>query len=121
MIDVHCHLEQPDFDKDREKVISDCAKQMKAIISSSPYFPHFEQALFLHRKYPKFVFISLARHTLPCVRAASAVSDTRGGSSTSGGHSACTFRNTRTGRWSWVRATRTADCRISLFYHSGVL
>lgn len=64
MIDVHCHLEQKDFDTDREKVISECAKQMKAIVNSSPYFPHFEQSLFLHRKYPKFIFISLAIHPI---------------------------------------------------------
>jgi len=62
MIDVHCHLEQKDFDEDRDKVIAECAKQMKAVVSSSPYLPNFNDALELHQKYWDFVFISLAIH-----------------------------------------------------------
>jgi TatD DNase family protein len=62
MIDIHCHLEQKDFDADRDEVINECAKQMKALISSSPYLPNFEDALKTHRRYWNFVFISLAIH-----------------------------------------------------------
>ena len=62
MIDVHCHLEQEDFDKDREKVIAECAKRMKAVVSSAAAFSDLEKTLFMHRKHPNFVFISLGIH-----------------------------------------------------------
>ncbi|MBI5148716.1 TatD family hydrolase [Candidatus Pacearchaeota archaeon] len=62
MIDVHCHLEQKDYDSDRDKVIEDCKKELRAVISSSPYMPHFKLALEMHEKYKNFVFISLAVH-----------------------------------------------------------
>jgi len=62
MIDVHCHLEQEDFDKDREKVIAECAKRMKAVVSSAAAFSDLEKTLFMHRKHPNFVFIFLAIH-----------------------------------------------------------
>lgn len=64
MIDIHCHLEQKDYDADRHKVIEACMNGLKAIINSSPYLPHFSEALELHRNYPNFVFISLAIHPI---------------------------------------------------------
>jgi TatD DNase family protein len=64
MIDVHCHLEQPDYDKDRDDVIKSCMNELKAVISSSPYLPHFRQAVELHKKYSNFVFISLGLHPI---------------------------------------------------------
>ena len=33
MIDSHCHLEQEDYDKDREEVIRECKKKLKAIVT----------------------------------------------------------------------------------------
>ncbi len=62
MIDVHCHLEQKDYDSDRDEVIKQCRDKLKAVISSSPYLPHFKQAVDLHRKYPDFVYICLGLH-----------------------------------------------------------
>ncbi len=64
MIDVHCHLEQKDYDADRDKVIEACRRELKAIVNSSPYLPHFEEALKLHKKYRNFVFIALAIHPI---------------------------------------------------------
>ena len=31
--DIHCHLDFPQFDKDREKVISDCKKEGVGVIN----------------------------------------------------------------------------------------
>ncbi len=64
MIDVHCHLEQKDYDKDRDAVIEECKKELKAVVDSSPYLPHFKRAVEMHRKYKNFVFISLAIHPI---------------------------------------------------------
>lgn len=64
MIDVHCHIGQSDYDKDRDEVIKSCMNELKAIINSSPYLPHFKKAVALHQKYPDFVFNSLAIHPI---------------------------------------------------------
>lgn len=64
MIDVHCHIEQKDYDPDREEVIICCINELKAIINSSPYLPHFKKAVELHKKYENFVFNALAIHPI---------------------------------------------------------
>jgi len=64
MIDVHCHLEQKDYDRDRDEVIKKCMAGLKAVVNSSPYYPHFMKAVELHKKYPDFVFIALAVHPI---------------------------------------------------------
>ncbi len=64
MIDVHCHLEQADYDADRDAVIMECMKELKAVINSSPFLPHFSHAVELHKKYENFVFIALAVHPI---------------------------------------------------------
>jgi len=33
MIDAHCHLEQEDYDKDRDRVIASCRNRLKAIVT----------------------------------------------------------------------------------------
>jgi len=33
MIDSHCHLEQKDYDKDRDDVIEKCKKELKVVIT----------------------------------------------------------------------------------------
>jgi len=33
MIDAHCHLEQKDYDSDREEVIKECRKKLKAVVT----------------------------------------------------------------------------------------
>ena len=64
MIDVHCHLEQKDYDKDREEVIKKCREKMKAVISSSPHKDDFNTAIDLHNKYSGFVYICLGLHPM---------------------------------------------------------
>ena len=63
MIDVHCHLEQPDYDKDREAVISRC-RQLTAVISSCGHPKHFNLTMQLVGKYPNFIFATASIHPI---------------------------------------------------------
>jgi len=62
MIDCHCHLLEPEF-VEREKVIEECKKEMKAIINCCAFFP-FEEALELQKKHSGFIFTSVAIHPI---------------------------------------------------------
>lgn len=62
MIDVHCHLEQQDFSKDRDEVIEKCKKELKAVITSCAHPKDFELTLQLTEKYKNFVFASCGVH-----------------------------------------------------------
>jgi TatD DNase family protein len=62
MIDVHCHLEQPDYDSDREQVIENCKQQLKAIITSCAHPKDFDLTMQLVEKYKGFVFATVAIH-----------------------------------------------------------
>jgi len=62
MIDVHCHLEQKDYDKDRDKVIEKCKKELKAIITSCAHPKDFELTMRMAEKHKNFVFASCGLH-----------------------------------------------------------
>ncbi len=62
MIDVHCHLEQKDYEKDREKVIEKCKKQLKALITCCCHPADFDLTLNLVEKYKNFVFATFSVH-----------------------------------------------------------
>ncbi|MEM5853301.1 MAG: TatD family hydrolase [Candidatus Aenigmatarchaeota archaeon] len=62
MIDVHCHLEQPDYDQDREEVIEKCRKEMKAVITSCVHPADFELTMRLVEKYKNFLFTTVGIH-----------------------------------------------------------
>jgi TatD DNase family protein len=67
MIDVHCHLEQKDYDTDRDKVIESCRKELKAVISSCAHLltrKDYELGLEMHQKYRDFVFLSMGVHPI---------------------------------------------------------
>ncbi len=51
MIDVHAHLCFPEFDHDRDKVVSACAREMKAVIVSSARYEEALCALKLAEKH----------------------------------------------------------------------
>jgi len=63
MIDCHCHLLEKEFDLEREKIIENCKKEMKAIINCCAFFP-FEDAIRLQEKHRGFIFTSLAIHPI---------------------------------------------------------
>lgn len=62
MIDVHCHLEQKDYDKDREQVIEQCRQQLKAIITCCAHPRDIELTLRIAKKHSGFVFCTLGLH-----------------------------------------------------------
>jgi len=64
MIDVHCHLEQKDFDKDRDKVIESCKKELDAIIISCANPRDLSKSIEIVKKYRGFVFLTAALHPI---------------------------------------------------------
>ena len=62
MIDVHCHLEQKDYEKDRDEVIEKCKKELKAVITCCCHPEDFELTMELVEKYKNFVFATVSIH-----------------------------------------------------------
>ncbi|MEM7825867.1 MAG: TatD family hydrolase [Candidatus Aenigmatarchaeota archaeon] len=64
MIDVHCHLEQEDYSENRDKIIEECRKELRAIITSCAHPKDFDLTLGLVEKYKGFVFATVGIHPL---------------------------------------------------------
>jgi TatD DNase family protein len=62
MIDTHSHLEQPDFNDDRNLVIQRCKKQLQAVITSCADPRYLNLTLKLTRQYLGFVFATASIH-----------------------------------------------------------
>lgn len=62
MIDVHCHLEQKDYEKDRDQVIEKCEKELKAVITSCAHPRDFDLTIQLTEKHKGFVFATVGIH-----------------------------------------------------------
>lgn len=62
MIDVHCHLEQLDYDKDRDAVIRRCKQQLQAVITSCANPAHFGLTMQLVSNYQGFIFATASIH-----------------------------------------------------------
>jgi len=62
MIDVHCHLEQKDYDKDRDEIIEKCKKDLKAVITSCAHPVDFDITMQMVEKYKNFVFATCGIH-----------------------------------------------------------
>lgn len=63
MIDVHCHLEQGDYEPDREAVIENCrAAGLKAVITCCANPKDLELTLSLVQKYKNFIFACASWH-----------------------------------------------------------
>ncbi len=62
MIDVHCHLEQKDFDKDREELIEICKTHLKAIITCCAHPKDFDLTINLAKKFKGFLFATVSLH-----------------------------------------------------------
>ncbi len=62
MIDVHCHLEQKEYDTDREQVIENCKKELKAVITSCAHPQDFQKTMEIVEKHGGFVFAAAGLH-----------------------------------------------------------
>ncbi len=62
MIDVHCHLEQKDYNKDRDKVIKNCKKELKAVITACAHPNDFNLTMGMVEKHKNFIFTSCSIH-----------------------------------------------------------
>ena len=63
MIDVHCHLEQLEFQKDLESVIAHSKLSgIQALVTSCAHPKDLEKTLEIQEKYKGFVFASLGHH-----------------------------------------------------------
>ena len=62
MIDIHCHLEQKDYDIDREDVINKCRKELKAVITSCAHPRDFELTMRMIENHKGFVFATCGIH-----------------------------------------------------------
>lgn len=62
MIDCHCHLEQPDYDKDRNQVIEKCRKELRAVVTSCAHPRDFGLTMQMVKKYKGFVFATAGIH-----------------------------------------------------------
>jgi TatD DNase family protein len=62
MIDTHCHLEQPPYDKDREDVIALCRRQMSAVVTTAPDPQHYGITFEMATRHPGFVFAVAGIH-----------------------------------------------------------
>ncbi len=62
MIDSHCHLEQKDYDSDRDEVIKQCKQQLKAIVTCCAQPKDFELTLKMVERHKNFVFACCGIH-----------------------------------------------------------
>jgi TatD DNase family protein len=62
MIDVHCHLEQKDYGKDRDEVIKRCKRELKAVITCCCHPDDFDLTMEMVKRYENFVFATVSIH-----------------------------------------------------------
>jgi len=64
MIDVHCHLEQKDYQEDRNEIIEKLKKELKAVITCCTHPADFDLTMKMVNKYEGFIFASSAIHPI---------------------------------------------------------
>jgi len=62
MIDVHCHLEQKDYEKDRDEVIEKCKRELRAVITCCCHPDDFDLTMEMVEKHENFVFATVSIH-----------------------------------------------------------
>ncbi len=62
MIDAHCHLEQPDYDRDRDEVVERARKVLVAVVTSCSHPSDLEKSFEIAGRYRGFVFLSAGIH-----------------------------------------------------------
>jgi len=62
MIDVHCHLEQKDYDQDRDSILKNCKKELTAVIISCANPKNFDVTMKLVEENKNFLFATVGIH-----------------------------------------------------------
>ncbi|MEM3061281.1 MAG: TatD family hydrolase, partial [Candidatus Bathyarchaeia archaeon] len=62
MIDSHCHITHGAFDLDRDLVIQNSKRELRAIITCASSLDELKFALKLSEKYPKFIHVTAGIH-----------------------------------------------------------
>ncbi|MDO5851885.1 MAG: TatD family hydrolase [Methanobacteriaceae archaeon] len=68
MIDVHCHIDFPEYDDIRTDLINKTKKNLSLIVNSGTNFEGNNRVLDLQKKYPKFIKTTLGYHPLTSVK-----------------------------------------------------
>jgi TatD DNase family protein len=64
MIDVHAHLEQPDYDPDREQVIEMCKQKLNAVVTCCAHPNDFKLTMDMVDKNKNFIFATFSTHPI---------------------------------------------------------
>ena len=64
MIDVHCHLSEPDYQKDRDEVIEKCKQKLDAVITCCAHPDDFDLTMQMVEKHENFVFATFSIHPI---------------------------------------------------------
>jgi len=64
MIDVHAHLEQPDYDSDRDQVIEMCKQKLNAVITCCAHPNDFKLTMDMVDKQKNFIFATFSIHPI---------------------------------------------------------
>jgi len=64
MIDVHCHLEQPDYNPDRDNIIESCKQKLNAVVTCCASPNDFDLTIQMLEKYKDFVFATFSVHPI---------------------------------------------------------
>jgi len=64
MIDVHAHLEQPDYDSDRDQVIEMCKQKLNAVITCCANPNDFKLTMDMVDKNKNFIFATFSSHPI---------------------------------------------------------
>lgn len=62
LIDIHCHLDFKNFNKDREEVINRAKKKLTAVINSGASYEGNKKTLKLSKEYEGFIYPTLGFH-----------------------------------------------------------
>jgi TatD DNase family protein len=62
MIDSHCHLEQPDYNRDRDTVIKKCKRHLQAVVTCCANPENFDVTMQIVREHRGFIFACASLH-----------------------------------------------------------
>jgi len=64
MIDVHAHMEQPDYNSDRDQVIETCKHKLNAVITCCVHPNDFRLTMDIMEKHKNFIFATFSIHPI---------------------------------------------------------